>query len=465
METNIDERLKQSQRLIITPQIQQGLEILQLPCIELYEYLRVQVESNPLLEMDDSLNAVIEDSLADYVEDSPADWDDYFTDEDYYDNSYIVKDGHKNDLYYENLDNYEESLQNYLLSQLIFLDISETDMRIAHYIIENLDDNGYINLSKYEIAEILGIDRQTVSKVLSIIQQLDPPGVAARSLRECLIIQLRRKGLLTSDIQGVILGALRELSENRLNHIAKQFGLSIQRVQEISEIVRQLEPKPGRGFASGNALKYIVPDIIVTKHENEYFVTLNNNVMPVLRINQFYKKLLNMDEADESVTSYVSQKMQEALWLMRCVEQRNITLQKAASAIVEQQKEFFERGIKFLRPLTLKDIANIVGMHESTISRAISGKYMQTSRGLFDMKFFFASGINTVEGKSISSAAIKELITEIITSENPLKPLSDNAITKALNKKGIKISRRTVAKYRDNMAIPSSEKRKKDIDF
>jgi RNA polymerase sigma-54 factor len=462
MEVNMDVELKQTQKVIMTPQLQQGLGILQLPAVELNKYLREQVEVNPLLELEDNIDKGIEESLPDYaIEDPPPDWTEYFTDEDYYDYDDVKAGGDKASLYYEDVGDDSKSLQQHLLEQLVPSNLSETDMRIARYIIESLDENGYISLSKYEIAESLGIDRQTVSRVLSVIQRLDPPGVGARSLRECLLIQLRQKGLLQDDVQSVILGALRELAENKFAYISKQFGISVQRIQEISEMVKQLDPKPGRWFFNGNATRYIIPDILVSKKQGGYNITLHPYSMPNLEINQFYKRLLDTDEVDDAVAGYISQKLEEAVWLIKCVEQRKITLQKVASAIVEQQQEFFDNGIKFLKPLTLKDIAAMVDMHESTVSRAVSGKYMQTPRGMFDMKYFFASGISKSDGGGIAAAAIKEFIQEFIDGEDSNKPLSDNAIALMLNEKGIKISRRTVAKYREEMQLPSSDKRRK----
>lgn len=460
MKIDLDAGLKQSQKLIITPQLRQGLEVLQLPVIELNKYIREQVEINPLLELENDIDSAMEELLLDYAEEPPADWTEYFEDEDYLD--YADAPQRDDDrFYYENTSDESDSLQSHLLSQLMFSDLSETERRVGEYIIESLDDNGYINLSKYEIAELLGIDRQTVSRVLSVIQGMDPPGVAARSLRECLLIQLRRKGLLTEEVQSVVLGALKELSEKKFALISKQFGIPVQRVQEISELVKQLEPKPGRKFSNRSTVRYIIPDVIVSKTRDGYNVAFHELLVPRLGINRFYKQLLEADEVDDAVSEYISQKLQEALWLIKCLDQRKVTLEKVASAIVEQQREFFDKGVKFLKPLTLKDVAVKVDMHESTISRAISGKYMQTPRGMFDMKYFFASGIGKSDGSGIAAAAIKQMIEELIAQENTAKPLSDNAITAILNEKGIKISRRTVAKYRDEMHIPSSDKRRK----
>ena len=333
--------------------------------------------------------------------------------------------------------------------------------RIGEYIIESLDENGYLTSSAKEMAEAVGVPEEEVLAMLSVIQTFDPLGVGAADLAECLLIQLRQQGQLTEIFELVIRDHLKDLAENRLGIIAREMGISTGEVQLISDVIRMLEPKPGRQFASQGETKYIVPDVIVEKIDEEYVVSINDNSTPHLMVSSYYQNLLHSAEKDEALSKYLSDRVNSALWLIKSIEQRKQTIYNVVSAVVRYQKEFFEKGSKYLKTLTLKDIAEEVGIHESTVSRSINGKYMQCCKGVFEIKYFFSAGVAGSAGEGISSNSIKEFIKEIVDKEDQKSPYSDQDMAEMLQEKGIKISRRTVAKYRDEMHILSSSKRKR----
>ncbi|MFQ8602269.1 MAG: RNA polymerase factor sigma-54, partial [Anaerovoracaceae bacterium] len=278
---------------------------------------------------------------------------------------------------------------------------------------------------------------------------------------ECLLIQLKMRGQLTEIFERVVREHLEDLAENRLSVIAKDMGISTADVQNMSDVIRSLEPKPGRQFASQIETKYIVPDVIVEKVDDDYVVNINDSSTPHLMVSSYYRSLLNSAESDDKLSKYLSDRINSALWLIKSIEQRKQTIYNVVTAVVKYQKEFFDKGSKFLKTLTLKDIAEEVGIHESTVSRSINGKYMQSPRGVFEIKYFFSAGVVGSRGEGISSNSIKEFIREIVDREDPKAPYSDQDMSELLKEKGINISRRTVAKYRDEMNILSSSKRKR----
>ncbi|MBA1334861.1 MAG: RNA polymerase sigma-54 factor RpoN [Firmicutes bacterium] len=447
--------LEQTQKLIMTQELQQAIKILQLSSLELREYIQQQLETNPLIETKEedpeSSASVSDESIISRL----------IKNMEYNKWEYEYQEDNDNDYSYENYVANETTLRDHLLFQLHVTILSDMHRRIGEYIIESLDDNGYLTATIEEISSEVKADAEEVQKVLAIIQTFDPAGVACRSIKECLAVQLQIKGIDDPVVKEVVENHLENLADKRFNQIAKDLNISTADVQRIYDLIKTLEPKPGRAFNSSTNIKYINPDVIVKQVDDEFLVMVNDSTAPRLIINSYYRNILNNCEDQPNTSKYITSKLEAALWLIRSIEQRRMTLYKVVNAIVEYQKDFFLNGIRHLKPLTLKDIANKVGVHESTVSRATNGKYVETPRGIFELKFFFTSGVNSVFGEEISSESIKEVIKEMIDGEDPYKPVSDQKITDILNSRGINISRRTVAKYRDELGIQSSSRRKR----
>lgn len=444
--------IEQTQKLSMTPELIQAIQILQFNNQELVDYVQNELMENPVLEAEKSYDAQDVDIRAkireaDYEEQSFRQWE-YLPDDD-------------DDYTYEQYAWEEDTLTDYLLSQLQFSSLKDIKAKIGRYIIEAIDDNGYLTVSVEEIAEALHVETDIVEETLNFIQTFEPSGVAARNLRECLIIQLAAKGLLTDEIEYIIENMLQDLADNRIAFIAKTLGMKNQEVQQIADLIRTLEPKPGRLFSSGETIRYVVPDIFVEKVNGEYVVTNNDTSVPKLMVSSYYNKLTAEADKDEELDKYLNDRFNAAVWLIRSIEQRKQTIFNVASAVVKYQQEFFDKGEKFLKTLTLKQIADEIGVHESTVSRSINGKYMQSPRGVFEMKYFFSSGVSGGDGEGVSSNSVKSIIKEIIAEEDPRKPYSDQDMVEILKEKGIDISRRTVAKYREGMNILSSSKRRR----
>jgi len=458
MRLGYDLTLEQEQKLIMTPELRQAIQMLQFTSQELWQYLNKQMESNPLLEIDSSQTKEenIEDinNKADEI-----DWKEYLG--QYDDISYNGSHKSENkETSFENFISMKTSLREHLLFQLHLSVFEKKAKRIGEFIIESIDKNGYLSITLEEIADQIKVDIQEAEKVLKIIQTFDPLGVAARDLKECIIIQLNARGIKDPNVYEIATEHLEDIAQNRLSKISKSFNIDLKSVQQICDLIKSLEPKPGRGFAYANDdIKYITPDVILNYIDGEYIINVNDVTAPRLIINNFYKQLLNVAE-DEKISKFLTEKLNSAMWLIKSIEQRRMTIYKVVESILKFQREFFDKGKNSLKPLTLKDIAEDIGVHESTISRATNGKYVQTPRGIFELKFFFSSGIDSDNG-GISSTSIKSMIKEIIENENALKPFSDQQIVNILKSRKIDISRRTVAKYRDELNIPSSSGRRR----
>jgi RNA polymerase sigma-54 factor len=312
-----------------------------------------------------------------------------------------------------------------------------------------------------EISRATGVREEKVGEALDIIHGFDPAGVGARDLSECLQLQLAARKELTPQMEEIITHHLEDIANNRLSAVARDTGMTVLQVQEAADVIRTLEPKPGRQFASQMETKYVIPDVIVEKIDNEYVVIINESSTPHLTISSYYKSLLGKAEKDQQLADYLSERVSSANWLIKSIEQRKQTIYNVVSAVVKYQKDFFDLGSKHLRTLTLKDIAEELGIHESTVSRSISGKYLQCPRGVYEIKYFFSAGVSDQVGEGVSSNSIKEFIKEIVEGEDRHKPYSDQAMVSILKDKGFNISRRTVAKYRDELGILSSSKRKR----
>ncbi len=443
-------QMLQTQKLALTPELRQAIEILQYNSIELNDHIKDEILENPLLEM------VEEVSIKDMDLDAFAKR--YFSNQ-YYEPQDINED-RKDD--FLNFIPKSDSLREHLLFQLQFTLLDEVHKKVAVYLIENIDDNGYLEYDQDFVMDRFKIDESRIEDIVQTIQTFEPLGVGARNIRECLLIQMEYLDIDESDLAYVIVkDHLDELANNRLMNIAKHLERTILEVQEAVDYIRHLEPKPGRAYSSIKDIRFVKPDVTINLVEGEYQISVNEYTAPKLRISQYYKELLERQELDPKVKEYVHHKIQSALYLIKSIDQRKSTINRVVEAILAYQKDFFSKGKMYLKTMTLKDIAEVVGVHESTVSRAVSGKYMQCPSGLFELKYFFQSGVNSLYGEGISSETIKMSIREMVEKEDPKKPLSDQQISNELNVMGIKISRRTIAKYRDEMGILGSSKRKR----
>ncbi len=471
MKLGYDLTIEQTQKLVMTPELIQAIKILQFNTQELDTFVQDQLLTNPVLESSAEHEEANEGEEHFRREEERSrrdepDWEEYirgsYTEgrDGQWDRQWIERKDDEGDFFERHVDN-DMTLPEYLLFQLQFAAETEEDSRIGRVIIESLDENGYLPLSVEEIGRMLQTPPEEVERVLKIIQEMDPAGVGARDLRECLLIQMKNLGTLTEEFRKVVTEHLEDLANNRLNTIAKAVGITAEEVQQIGDVIRTLEPKPGRQFSSGEDTKYIIPDIIVEKGEEGFTVRVNRSSTPQLKVSSYYRKLLNQAGDDERLSSYLSERVNSALWLIRSIDQRHQTIYNVGEAIVRHQREFFEKGSKYMKTLTLREIAEDVGIHESTVSRSINGKYLQCPYGVFELKHFFSAGVKGGSGDGVSSNSVKEFIKEIVENEDPKKPYSDQAMVSLLAEKGFDISRRTVAKYRDELNILSSSKRKR----
>ena len=471
----IQQRLhtKLVQKLILTPSLQQAIKLLPMSTLELADLLNQEVVENPMLEdvpseeSQQAEGATPDKAAGDADPAAPKseNWDDsdyaYFFG-DYLDDGYRPQTQHevKELPPIENTLTSVSSLSDHLEWQLSLLTPDDATRAIGDAIIGNLDDDGYLVASVDEIAAMGAWSSDQVEKTLQMIQGFDPIGVAARDLQECLWLQLRQLGQEGSPAEKIVTEHLRLLQNHQVPEIAKRLGLTIDEIKQHIEIIRHLDPKPGSRFNRRES-QYVIPDVYVVKAEDQYVAVLNEDGLPQLRISPVYRRLLDKSaDNTEETRAYVKDKFRSALWLIKSVEQRQKTIHKVANSIVTFQKEFLDHGIEFLRPLVLRDVANDIGMHESTVSRVVTNKYMHTPQGVFEMKYFFHSGISSSYGESVSSVTIKQRIRRIIDAEDARKPLSDSKIVSMLQKEGLVLARRTIAKYREELKIPTSNQRK-----
>ncbi len=484
MRLGYDLTIEQSQKLVMTPELIQAIQILQFNTQELESYVEEQLLTNPILEIQTASpsEGEGEKSSEEYQtknedfqpnqdfepkfeskENTEFDWAEHFKEREYDDISYKQWDynSEKSDYTYEQFASSEITLTEHLMFQLQFAPIKHSCRNIGRYIIESLDANGYMTLSVEEIAKELGVGQEKVQIVVDAIQGFDPVGVGARNLKECLLIQIAHQGNHSPLVTEVVNGYLEDIAGNRLNNIAKALNVTVKEIQAVSDIIKGLEPKPGRQFGSSSETRYIIPDVTVEKVDGEYIVTVNESSAPRLTISHYYQRMLVDSDKESNISKFLTGRLNSALWLIKSIEQRRQTIFNVVSAVVKYQIDFFEDGTKHLKTLTLKQIADEVGIHESTVSRSINGKYMQSPRGIFEIKYFFTSGVSGISGEGIASESIKTFIREIVENEDPKAPLSDQTMVEILAERGIDISRRTVAKYRDEMNLPSSSKRKR----
>ena len=462
------------QKLILTPSLQQAIKLLPMSTLELADLLNQEMVENPLLEEveTEELQPVEQQQAEKPEAEKPAEktdaWDD--ADYEYFFGDYL-DDGYRSRTPsevkelppIENTLSTAGSLSDHLLWQLSMQTDDEKLKEIGRAIIGNLDDDGYLVASVEEIAAMAEWPVGDVERALQHVQTFDPIGVAARDLQECLWLQLRHLGLEGTPSEKIVTEHLRLLQNHQVPEIARKLGMSIEDLREHIEIIRGLDPKPGSRYNPTQS-QYVIPDVYIVKVEDQYVAALNEEGLPQLRISPVYRRLLDKSgagtESNDETRAYVKDKFRSALWLIKSVDQRQKTIHKVATSIINFQREFLDHGIEYLRPLVLRDVANDIGMHESTVSRVVNNKYMHTPQGVFEMKYFFHSGISSSYGESVSSVTIKQRIRKIIENEDPRKPLSDSKIVSILQKEGLMLARRTIAKYREELKIPTSNQRK-----
>ncbi|MHB1126889.1 MAG: RNA polymerase factor sigma-54 [Bacillota bacterium] len=458
--------LEQNQKLVMTPELRQAIKILQLSTVELTEYLQQEVLENPVLEFKEEIddresNGAETEETEEQNETFEVDWLEYFQDGTDLGYMRVPKEERS---YYSPEQYLSEmpSLPEYLTLQLHLSTSNKRQRAIGEFLIGNIDEHGYLTTSVEEAGAHMQMPVRSVERVLRLIQGFDPPGVGARNLRECLIIQVRLRGVADPWVERIVLHHLEDLAAGRMGKIARAQNISVQDVQEAADLIKSLDPKPGRKFANSQEVRYIVPDVVIERVNGEFVVLINDISTPRLGLNPLYRSLLRQDsQCDPETRKFIQSKLNAAAWIIKSIEQRRVTLYRVVNCIVNFQRAFLEKGVKMLKPLNLRQVAEVVGVHESTVSRAISNKYVQTTQGVFELKFFFASGVENGNGSGTASESVKKIIQEYIAAEDPKNPLTDQQITGRLNLQGIHISRRTVAKYRDEMGVQATPRRKR----
>ncbi|AFM28117.1 RNA polymerase factor sigma-54 [Desulfomonile tiedjei] len=474
MALEIKQQLRQTQQLVMTPQLQQAIKLLQYNHLEIVEALEQELKENPLLEISSADDPVTpqeadQDSKHDLnqleemnKEERPdadmfdIDWENYL--ESYgADYAPSQKDFSERPPL-ENMVTYRENLFQNLIRQLQLSGIEGTDRRIAFEIIGNINEDGYLESPLEDLAEELNVPFEDVLRVLMLVQAFDPPGIAARDLQECLLNQAYVLDPPDRLAVRILEDAFEQFQQGKLDLVARKLKVTVEEVKNSAQTIVSLEPKPGRPYSNSEPI-YVVPDIFIMKTGNDYTIVLNDDGLPKLKVSSFYQKELHSNGGGRA-KDYIQEKMRGALWLIKSIHQRQRTIYRVTQSIVKFQRDFFDKGIDYLRPLILKDIADDVEMHESTISRVTTNKYVHTPRGIYELKYFFNSGIRH-GSEVIASEAVKNQILRIVKSENPKRPASDKQIVEELARFQIQTARRTVAKYREILGIPPSSKRKK----
>lgn len=453
MQMDLKLNISQKQKLILTQTMKQSINILQMSAYELREYIDKKIEENPMLEGEldfvESKEKIDNSQLYKYLEDMYS--------ENY---NYQYNNEHKVSVFNFIAD--KKSLKDYLYEQLGEARRDIKIKKIVSYMIEALDSRGYLENTLEEICNDLEVDKEVGKNALEILQSLEPCGIGARDIKECLLIQLKNKGILDEIIKEIILKYLDGIADCKYNYISKELKITPKEVQSYGDIIKSLEPKPSRGYYTGEEIKFIIPDAYIVKMGDEYNILINKDIIPNITINNLYKQEI-LERKNKKEVEYIKEKVNDAISLINDIEQRNNTILKLLECIVKRQKAYFEKGQEYLKPMTLRDLADEMGLHESTVSRAIKDKYILTSRGTIKIKDLFCKGIisSGINEEDVSINTIKNKIKKLINLENKSKPLSDQAICNLLNKEDIAISRRTVAKYREELGIKSSSKRKR----
>ncbi|HAF02580.1 MAG TPA: RNA polymerase sigma-54 factor [Spartobacteria bacterium] len=466
--------MHQSQNLslqqVLAPQLQQSLLILQAPLLELRNLVQQEMETNPVLEelpdepnsdeRNDAETASDEKFKEEFDKLAKLDdeWRDYMAQSGSYTGRSQEADD-KRQFFFDSIAT-QETLQQHLMGQLNQTVLNTNDRKTAELIIGNIDDNGFLQTTPEEMALNTGIPKEDFENILTLIQSFYPPGVGARDLRECLLIQLKREGKQSSLEYKIISEHMPDLGKRRFPEIARRMGISVEQVQKCANNIAQLDPRPGQVFAA-SPQNYVLPDVTVEKVNGDYQVILNGEQIPHLRISNIYKDIMAQDGNGNEVKDYIRDKIRSGKFLIKSIHQRQQTISNIAHQIVKRQRDFFEHGSAHLKPMTMVQIADVVGVHETTVSRAISGKYISTPQGVFEMKYFFTPGYQTATGESMSNTSVKEAILDLVKNEDGNSPLSDKEIVEILSQRGIPIARRTVAKYRTELNILPSNMRRK----
>lgn len=464
------------QQLIMTPQLQQAIKLLQLSRLELLEAIQEELEINPVLEeqvveedeADPRLEEEKEDSeknindLAEVTIDEHArddvDWETYIS--EYNTGGFDTPNDERDFSFLDNVVSTGTNLYSHLIWQLKMSNLDEEQREVGVFIIGNLNENGYLDITLEEISLATGCPLGKVIETLNIIQLFDPVGVAARDVRECLLIQARFQNLGGTIVEKLIMDHLESLEDKKYDQVAKQLSVQVKEILMAVSIIRGLDPKPGRSFSDEETI-FVTPDIYVSKVGENYQIIQNEDGMPKLRVSAYYKELLrNRASISENAREYIQEKLKSAAWLIKSIQQRQRTIYRVTESIIRFQKGFFDDGITKLKPLVLRDVAEDISMHESTVSRVTTNKYVQTPQGLYELKFFFNSAISGTDGGTIASESVRDQIRKIINTEDAAKPYSDKEIVGILKELNIKVARRTIAKYRESMGILPSRKRK-----
>jgi len=461
---NLDYNMKmtQEQRLVLTQNMQQSIKLLQMSLHDLREYIDNEYSENPVLEVNEEISSYDDEQMNKDV-----------NIEDKYDHKKLVEELYADNYKDRSETNYSNeevsplnfiekkvSLKEYLQEQLVEADIDQYMLNICSYIVESLDYRGYLEISTRELSEELNISEEIVNKALESVQALEPYGIGARNIKECLLIQSSKLNILDDIIEKIILNHLENIAENKYEVVAKDLNINPREAQRYGDLIKKLEPKPSRGFYTGEEVNYIIPDAEIKNVDGEFFILMNESVLPRLMINKTYRDVLRNNQ-DSETNTYVKEKINQAIFLIKSIEQRKNTLYKVLESVVEKQKDFFKFGRQYIKPLTLKEVAEIINLHESTVSRAIKDKYVLTNYGTIKIKDLFASGLSSNNNEDMATSKIKNEIKKIINEENKSKPLSDQIISSMLVEKNMNISRRTVAKYREELGIKSSSARKR----
>lgn len=478
---SLKQSMKLSQQLRMTPQLQQAIKMLQLSKIELETAIRKELNENPLLEeMIDTVEGDPGEELkmnsgnkdSDNAKDQDPTKQDEFEWDSYTDQSSPKSQGGQLEaINYDNFISREEDLRDHLVWQANMSGFNEEELEQVLTLISYINDNGYLTHTIEEIAKDSEMDLKDLEESICFVHEFDPAGVGAKDLKECLLIQAKHIEEDTKDLTYLIENHLEELQNKNYKLIADKMNTSIEEVQDLSEIILTLDPKPGRAFITSADTQYVTPDVYVKKIGDEYTVTLNEEGLPKLQISQFYRELAHKkikaesekakSEKDKEASEYLDDKLRAAMWLIKSIHQRQKTIYKVTESIVKHQVEFFEKGPEFIKPMILKDVAHDIEMHESTVSRVTTNKFVYTPRGVYELKYFFNSSIATTGGDTLASESVKMKIRKLVAEEDIKKPLSDQKLVDLLKEDGIKIARRTVAKYRDVLGILPSSKRKK----
>ena len=498
MGPGLHQTLRLTQSLVLAPQLQQSLALLQAPTLELKALVAQELQQNPVLEEvpdqdmelreksvdgegeetasladfaeppeDMKFDAATEKASAEPVDDFQAEferlvqldqeWRDHFSQTNVV-NRATAEDEERREFMFNSLA-VETSLAQHLMEQVRDTELNEEEQGIAELLIGNIDDHGYLMASVDELSASTNLPADKILHVLKTIQTFEPVGVGARDLRECLMLQLERAGQQETLEYRIIRDPREAHGKRRIPEIARGTSHTVEDVQAAIARIGRLDPRPGRAFVPV-VEQYVAPEVFVQKNGEDYSVTTNDEQIPHLRISNVYKDLMSAGGNDAEVKNYIREKIRAGKFLIKSLHQRQATIANIGKEIVKRQREFMEKGVAYLKPMTMAQVAEVVGVHETTVSRAVSGKYIETPQGVFEMKFFFTAGLQTASGDGVSNTSVKDMIAEIFKNENPGKPLSDQEVVKMLTEKGINIARRTVAKYRDELSILPSNLRK-----